>query len=72
MSSQPVHDGVMTRQTPFEQLPEYLTPEEFTAYMHLGRNTTYDLLRRGDIPHVRYGRTIRIPKAALAQTSKLR
>lgn len=51
--------------TPYENLPEYLSPEEFGAYLRLSRNTTYELLRRGEIPHKRYGRTIRIPKSAL-------
>lgn len=55
----------MTPETPYEQLPEFLSPEEFARYMRLGRNTVYDLLRRGDVQHVRFGRTIRIPKAAL-------
>jgi excisionase family DNA binding protein len=49
----------------YDELPEFLTPDEFRAYMNLGRNTVYDLLRRGEIPHVRFGRTIRIPKTAL-------
>jgi excisionase family DNA binding protein len=57
--------ALIARTVPFEQLPEYLTPEEFRAYLGLGRNTVYDLLRRGEIAHVRFGRTIRIPKAAL-------
>lgn len=55
----------MTRQTPYSELPEFLTVDEFRAYMRLGRNTTYDLLRSGAVTHQRFGRTIRIPKAAL-------
>lgn len=31
----------------------------------LSRNTTYELLRRGEVPHLRFGRAIRIPKTAL-------
>jgi excisionase family DNA binding protein len=53
------------RTTPHDQLPEYLSPEEFGAYLALSRNTTYDLLRRGEVPHLRFGRAIRIPKTAL-------
>ncbi|PWT80449.1 MAG: hypothetical protein C5B57_12205 [Blastocatellia bacterium] len=41
-----------------------LTPEEFGAYAGIGRSTTYALLRRDEIPHVRLGRSIRIPKTA--------
>jgi excisionase family DNA binding protein len=55
----------LERTLPFEQLPEFLTPDEFRSYMGLGRNTVYDLLRRNDVPHVRLGRAIRIPKTAL-------
>jgi excisionase family DNA binding protein len=58
---------VMTPTIPYEQLPEYLSPEEFREYLRLSRNTVYELLRRQKIPHLRFGRTIRIPKAALLQ-----
>jgi excisionase family DNA binding protein len=57
---------------PYDQLPEYLTPEEFRDYMRIGRNSVYELLRRDEIPHVRFGRTIRIPKAALQQLNHSR
>jgi excisionase family DNA binding protein len=53
------------RSQSLESLPEFLTPEEFREYVNLGRSTVYDLLRREEIPHVRFGRCIRIPKAAL-------
>ncbi|MGH9373355.1 MAG: helix-turn-helix domain-containing protein [Vicinamibacterales bacterium] len=57
----------MTPMLPYDQLPEYLSPEEFRAYLRLSRNTVYELIRRREIPHVRFGRTIRIPKIALQQ-----
>jgi excisionase family DNA binding protein len=60
---------VINRQTPFDVLPEFLSPEEFRRYLGLGRSTCYDLLRRNQIPHVRYGRIIRIPKAALPRAA---
>ena len=59
--------GGMSPTLPYDELPEFLSPEEFGAYLRLGRNTVYDLLRRDAMPHVRFGRTIRIPKAALQQ-----
>ncbi len=55
----------VTRTTPVDALPELLTPEEFRRVAGLGRATTYDLIRRGQIPSVRFGRVIRIPKSAL-------
>ena len=59
------HLATITRATPVEELPEFLSPEEFRTYVGIGRATCYDLLRRGDIPSVRFGRVIRIPKSAL-------
>jgi len=56
------------RTIPYSDLPEYLTPAEVQAYLNLSRTTVYDLLRRNEIKHVRFGRAIRIPKAALTQT----
>ena len=53
------------RRARVEELPEFLSPEEFRLYVGLGRSTIYDLLRRDEIPHVRFGRVIRIPKSAL-------
>lgn len=50
---------------PYSDLPEYLTPAEVQAYLSLSRTTVYDLLRRNEIQHVRFGRSIRIPKTAL-------
>ena len=55
------------RTIPYDELPEYLTPGELRAYLSLSRNGVYELLRRNEIPHVRFGRLIRIPKTALRQ-----
>jgi excisionase family DNA binding protein len=55
----------LDRRTPVADLPEFLSPEEFRAVVGIGRNTMYDLLRRGEVPHLKLGRTIRIPKSAL-------
>jgi excisionase family DNA binding protein len=46
-------------------LPEFLSVERFYTYVGVGRSTAYDLLRRGEIPHQRFGRRIVIPKSAL-------
>jgi excisionase family DNA binding protein len=50
-----------------DQLPTTLTPDELLALegWPLGRSSTYDALKRGDIPSVRIGRRILIPRAAL-------
>lgn len=57
--------SLISRSTPLDQLPEFLSPEEFRVYLGLGRSTVYDLLQRDEIPHQRFGRCIRIPKSAL-------
>ena len=52
------------RFTPYEDLPQFLTPDEFRAHLELTRNQTYDYLR--SLPCViRCGRLIRVPKTAL-------
>jgi excisionase family DNA binding protein len=55
----------ITRHTPFEDLPELLSVDELSVYLGISRGLCYDLLRRGELPSVKFGRIIRIPKAAL-------
>lgn len=55
----------VTRYTPFDELPQFLSVEEFRMLVGIGRSTTYDLLRRGELRHIRFGRVVRIPKEAL-------
>jgi excisionase family DNA binding protein len=57
----------ITRQTRFEDLPDFLSVEETGTYLGLGRSTMYELLRRKDLHHVRFGRRILIPRAAIQQ-----
>jgi excisionase family DNA binding protein len=51
--------------TDYETLPDLLTPDEFREYVGIGRSTVYDLVRRDELPHVKVGRGIRIPKTAV-------
>ena len=61
------------RTTTFEELPELLTPEEVREWLGVSRGMVYELLRRGEIAHVRFGRLIRVPKSSLRrQTPELR
>lgn len=55
----------VTRKTRYVDLPELITPEELSEYLHVSRNGAYELLRTAAIPSLRYGRLIRIPKTAL-------
>ncbi len=43
-----------------------LTVEEFAAARRIGRSAAYELVRRNEVPHLKLGRRIRIPRHALA------
>ena len=57
----------ITRQTRFDELPDFLSPKEVGTYLGLGRSAMYELLRRKELASVRFGRVIRIPRTALAR-----
>jgi hypothetical protein len=42
-------------------------PEAGRVYFDLGRNSSYEAARRGDIPTIRIGRLLRVPVVALEQ-----
>jgi excisionase family DNA binding protein len=46
-------------------LPDVLTVPEAARLLRLGRNTVYEAVRRGELPSVRVGRRLLIPKPAL-------
>jgi excisionase family DNA binding protein len=48
-----------------DQLPDLATVAEVQQLLRTGRRQTYEAVRRGDIPSIRIGRSIRIPRAAL-------
>lgn len=55
-------------QGPTDVLPLVLTVEEAAALLRVGRSTAYEAVRRGQIAGaIRIGRTIRIPRSALAE-----
>lgn len=45
--------------------PTLLTVTEAARRLSLGRATTYQLVRRGELPSVRVGRAVRVPVHAL-------
>jgi excisionase family DNA binding protein len=49
------------------EYPLLLTVNEFAALARVGRSAAYEAIRRGQIPSVRIGRKIRIPRAALGR-----
>lgn len=48
-----------------------LTVPEAAKFLRIGRNLAYELVARGDIPAVRLGRVIRVPRAGLEQWLEL-
>jgi len=40
---------------------EYITVNELTEWLGIGKTKAYDLVQRGELPSVRIGRAIRIP-----------
>src|SRR4051812_17844815 len=48
-----------------DRQPEMLTVEQTIELTQLGRSTIYEALRTGDLPSVRIGRRILIPRQAL-------
>jgi len=46
-------------------LPDFITVPELQRLLRIGRTASYELLRSGAIPSLRFGRILRIPKTAL-------
>jgi excisionase family DNA binding protein len=46
-------------------LPDVLTVAEAAQFLRLGRNSVYEAVRRHELPSVRIGRRLLIPKHAL-------
>ena len=45
--------------------PSLLTVDEAAAMLRIGRNTCYELIRQNQLPHIRLGRLIRVPRFGL-------
>ena len=55
----------MTRS--LDDLPPVLTVPETARVLRLGRTACYEGIRSGDIPSIKVGRSIRVPKHRLIQ-----
>ena len=51
--------------TRFEELPELLSPAEFSVAARVGRGVVYSMVREGRLATKRFGRLIRIPRTEL-------
>jgi len=54
-----------SRRTPYEQLPERLTVDEFASAAGVSRASAYEYVRQGLVPSLRFGKRVFIPKVAL-------
>lgn len=50
------------------ELPPYLTIDEWRRIVRVGRSAAYEMVRRGDLPVLRVGRLLRIPRSAIEPT----
>jgi excisionase family DNA binding protein len=57
----------ITRSTLLADLPELLRVEEFATWAGVGKGTAYEAIRSGELPSVRIGRLVRIPRAGVAE-----
>ncbi len=51
--------------TDYENLPLFLTIEDVTNVLGIGKNTAYTLVRSGSLQSIRVGRQLRIPKESI-------
>lgn len=47
--------------------PEIMTVEEGAAFLRISRTALYDAIGRGEVPHRRIGRSIRLHRSALVR-----
>ena len=45
-----------------DDLPDVMQVEDVMAFLHIGRNTMYQLLKTGEFPALKIERQYRIPK----------
>ena len=57
----------MTQPKSATDLPLLLRAEEAAKLLSLGRSTVFQMLATGELPAVRVGRAVRVPRAALEQ-----
>jgi excisionase family DNA binding protein len=53
-------------------LPAFLTVDEAAAFLRLGRTAAYEAATRGELPTVRFGRRLRVPRGALLELARER
>lgn len=57
----------LMREARLQSLPDVLTISQTARFLGIGRNTAYEAARRGELPCLRIGKRILVPKQALEQ-----
>jgi excisionase family DNA binding protein len=52
----------------YDDLPDLCTPEQARAFLQVGKNKIYQMLKDHEIQAVHFGRLVRIPRASLLET----
>ena len=60
-------DRLKERREEMDDHQTLLTVPEAAKLLRIGRNLAYELVAQGEIPSVRFGRLIRVPRAALEE-----
>ena len=60
----------VTRYTPFDDLPEWLSIEEVQEYLDIGRTCAYEAARSGKWRVLKAGRLIRVHRSAFASEDR--
>jgi excisionase family DNA binding protein len=55
----------VTRFTPVDQLPQFLSVEEAAIVLGLKRSHLYEMAKTGGIACIRFGRLVKIPRSAI-------
>lgn len=58
--------SVITRSTPYDSLPQWLTVQDVSTYLNLPRTSAYALAKR--LPNRRFGKHLRISKSHFQPT----
>jgi len=59
--------GETAKAPPNDTGDSVLSVDEAAGFLKIGRNALYDAIGRGDVPHRRIGKTIRLSRAALVR-----
>ena len=51
----------------FADYPDIVTHSDLCRMMHISKNTAYDLLRSGNLPHFKMGHKYLIPKESVVE-----